>query len=303
MEQIPLHHEASAGDTHKQVTAALPTEVVQCLENARFLHLATCVNNQPYVSLMNYTYLPHAYALPSSSSSPSLAPTAPAGSSSSGPVIVMTTNQASKKTHNIHANPNVSLLVHDWVSHRPMTRRLSAGSARSEEFSAGAVASGAPAGTAAAAAAAPAPAVPATENPSSLAALLLNLNTAAVSSISCTFNGTARLLPAGSAEEAYYRQQHLANNTFDADPVGPNETRIHQQIARGGENHNGTPVAGGGGGGGEDDGDGEEVRVIVVAIRDVRISDWKGHVRDWVLEPAARSGSSHAATAGPNGVL
>ena len=37
MEQIPLNHEASDGDTNKQTTASLPTEVVQCLENARFV--------------------------------------------------------------------------------------------------------------------------------------------------------------------------------------------------------------------------------------------------------------------------
>lgn len=43
---------------------------------------------------MNYTYLP---------SSPY----------SSNPVIVMTTNPASKKMTNLVTNPNVSLLVHD----------------------------------------------------------------------------------------------------------------------------------------------------------------------------------------------
>lgn len=48
----------------------------------------------PNVSLMNYTYLP---------SSPY----------SDSPVIIMTTNPASRKTTNIVANPNVSLLVHD----------------------------------------------------------------------------------------------------------------------------------------------------------------------------------------------
>jgi hypothetical protein len=37
MEQIPLTHEASAGDTNKQVTDSLPPEVVQCLESARFV--------------------------------------------------------------------------------------------------------------------------------------------------------------------------------------------------------------------------------------------------------------------------
>jgi hypothetical protein len=28
---------------------------------------------------------------------------------------------------------------------------------------------------------------------------------------------------------------------------------------------------------------GEEVRVVVVHIKDIRTSDWKGGVRDWVL--------------------
>ena len=46
---------------------------------------------------MNYTYLP---------SSPY----------SNYPVIIMTTNPASRKTINLVANPNVSLLVHDCTS-------------------------------------------------------------------------------------------------------------------------------------------------------------------------------------------
>jgi nitroimidazol reductase NimA-like FMN-containing flavoprotein (pyridoxamine 5'-phosphate oxidase superfamily) len=96
-QQIPLSHEASAGNTNMRVTASLPTEVVQCLENARFLHLATCADNVPHVSLMNYTYLP---------SSPY----------SQSPVIIMTTNPASKKMNNLANNPNVSLLVHDCTA-------------------------------------------------------------------------------------------------------------------------------------------------------------------------------------------
>lgn len=98
--QIPLSHEASAGSTNMRVTTELPPEVVQCLENARFLHLATCFDNIPHVSLMSYTYLP---------SSPF----------SRAPVIVMTTNPASKKMNNLSANPNVSLLVHDCMSPSP----------------------------------------------------------------------------------------------------------------------------------------------------------------------------------------
>lgn len=261
-QQIPLNHEASAGSTNMQITHELPAEVVQCLENARFLHLATCTDNKPHVSLMNYTYLP---STPYSSS----------------PVIVMTTNPASKKMNNLVANPSVSLLVHDCtypilpanptpnlpppppftgVSHRPTTstaaRRLSAGTATS-----------------------PPP-------DSSLAALLFNLNSSAVSSISATINGEARLVAAGSDEERFYRAKHLEANTFDA---GADLLRRESVV---------------GGGGGEDGGRGcfvagEEVRVIVVAIRDVRIADWKGAVRDWVIAPAAAAEEAHQ---GVNGV-
>ena len=227
---------------------------------------------------MNYTYLPSSATAP--------------GNPVAGPVIVMTSNPASKKTHNIVANPNVSLLVHDWVSHRPLHRRMSAGSALSEEGPGGeAATSGALSGVLGSLGAG------STEHPpSSLATLLLNLNTAAVSSISATINGTARLLTQGSAEEAYYRQQHLAYNTFDADPVGPDERRIHQQIAHGAQPSAATASAQSSGSdpsadprpqdGRERFVAGEEVRVIVVAIRDVRISDWKGQVRDWVLDSA-----------------
>ncbi|SPO00256.1 related to pyridoxamine phosphate oxidase [Cephalotrichum gorgonifer] len=219
-QQIPLNYEASAGDTNKQVTTTLPPEVVQCLENARFLHLATCVDNIPNVSLMSYTYL---------AESPY----------SSSPVIIMTTNNESKKTNNLLANQNVSLLVHDWVSHRP-SRRLSGGS----------------------------PHPP----PSSLASLLQNLNSEAMSSISATINGSATLLPPSYPEERYYRERHLENNTF-SDPFSSAPSRDDAL-------ENGT---------GTQDGErecfvaGDDVRVVVVDIKDVRISDWKGGVRDWVI--------------------
>ncbi|KAI1379921.1 hypothetical protein F4677DRAFT_408001 [Hypoxylon crocopeplum] len=240
MDQIALNHEASAGDTHKQLVSSLPPEVVQCLENARFLHLATCTDNQPHVSLMNYTYIPSSQY-------------------SAAPVIVMTTNPSSKKTNNLVVNPNVSLLVHDWVSHRPPTqgRRMSGGASGSS---------------------------PGPEHRSSLASLLLNLNTSAISSISATINGTAELVAPGSAEEAFYRGQHLENNTFDSDGGGV--------LFNGGQAQHVNA---------QDDGGrecfvaGEEVRVILVHVKDIRTSDWKGGVKDWVLVPDDGS-------AGVNGV-
>ncbi|KAK4136889.1 hypothetical protein BT67DRAFT_373833 [Trichocladium antarcticum] len=238
-QQIPLSHEASAGDTNMRVTASLPQEVVQCIENARFLHLATCANNTPHVSLMNYTYLP---------SSPY----------SRGPVIVMTTNPASKKTNNLTTNPNVSLLVHDWVSHRPsattsQSRRLSSGSS------------------------------PVRAPPSSLAALLYNLNASAISSISATISGRARLVDRDSPEEHYYRDVHLENNTFDDAMVDLGGIAAGGGVAADGEEKGVLTNGVGPGTGTSRFAAGEEVRVIVVGIRDVRISDYKGAVRDWVI--------------------
>ncbi|KAK8123129.1 hypothetical protein PG984_011799 [Apiospora sp. TS-2023a] len=219
-------YEDSAGDTHKQTVTSLPPEVVQCLDNARFLHLGTCTNNQPHVSLMNYTYLP---------SSPY----------STEPTIIMTSNPSSKKANNLVENPNVSLLVHDWVSHRPPTqgRRPSGGS-------------------------------PGPEHRSSLASLLQDMNASAISSTSATMNGIATLIPTGSEEERYYREQHLENNTFDSAAGGAPIFNREADPNRSREDGGSLYLAG------------EEVRVIVVKIRDVRTSDWKGVVRDYVLVPA-----------------
>ncbi|KAM7205267.1 hypothetical protein V8F33_001098 [Rhypophila sp. PSN 637] len=216
---IPLAYEASEGvsDTMK-VTPELPSEVVQCLNNARFLHLATCNNNIPHVSLMNYSYLPHT----------------PWDDS---PVVIMTTNPASKKYHNIMANPNVSLLVHDWVSHRPSTsaqRRMSAGGS------------------------------PGPEVRSTLAEMLFNLNSSAVSSISATIGGKARVIEPGSETEKYYRDVHIENHRFGTEASTGTVAPAQQ-----------------GDGGRQCFVEGEAVCVIVVRIHEVRIADWKGNVTDW----------------------
>jgi len=223
------------------MSSGLPDEVVTCLQNARFLHLATCSENIPHVSLMNYTYLPNTPYSPT-------------------PTIIMTTPSTSRKTQNLEANTRVSLLVHDWISHRPPTLSQPGRS--------------------------PSPSGPAPRS-GSLAELLLGMNTASLSRISATINGVAELVPSGSEEETWYKAQHLANNTFSP----------------GGEDTHSAPPAGEGlwGGGGigsrenadeslrEGDGgtkcyvEGAEVRVVVVRVRDGRIADWKGQVREWSL--------------------
>ena len=145
----------------------------------------------------------------------------------------MTTNPTSRKTENLIANPNVSLLVHDWISHRPATR-----SDPEREGSPPPAATG-----------------------SSLASLLLGLNTAALGRISATINGTARVLDPGAEEDLWCREKHVENHQF-----------------KDGE--------GQGDGVGEEGGyyiEGEDVRVVVVSITEGRVADWKGGVQDWVI--------------------
>lgn len=76
----------------------LPEPVVKLLKTTRFLHLATCSNNIPHVSLMNYTYY----------------------HGDGNDYIIFTTPRKTTKFANIEANPNVSILVHDWVSQKPV---------------------------------------------------------------------------------------------------------------------------------------------------------------------------------------
>lgn len=88
-----------------------------------------------------------------------------------------------------------------------------------------------------------------------------------MSSISATIGGAARLAPVGSDEEKYLCEQHLENNTYDEGDA-PVLSRSEADDSQGRRSH---LLAG------------EEVRVIVVDIKNVRISDWKGNVRDLAL--------------------
>ncbi|KAK4495358.1 hypothetical protein PRZ48_013689 [Zasmidium cellare] len=227
----PLRWEESATPCHATASDKLPQEVVTCLSNARFLHLATCTSNIPHVSLMKFTYLP-SHPFPQTSSLPQ------------GPAIIMTSNPSSKKTSNLLSNPNVSLLVHDWVSSRPPNTLSGTDRERSP--------TGGPR--------------------SSLAQMLMQMNSTAVSSISATINGSAHVLISGTPEEKWCKEQHLANNTFDEDQDVSLSRTVSRNVPEGEED-----------GGRESYIDDEGVRVVVVRIRDGRISDWKGGVKDWVI--------------------
>lgn len=163
-----------------------------------------------------------------------------------GPVIIMTTNPSSRKTLNLISNPNVSLLVHDWVSHRPPN------TSQQQQRSVS---------------------PPRAPQTSGLASLLMGMNTSALGSISATVNGLARVLESGSEEEKWCQTRHMANNTFEDEEGAQNPA----------------PQQGG---------EVEDVRVVVVRIRDGRIADRKGGVRDWVLSDAADDDNDDATTNG-----
>ncbi|KEF52872.1 uncharacterized protein A1O9_11290 [Exophiala aquamarina CBS 119918] len=234
----PLNYEASATATHRQTSTTLPQEVAQCLKNTRFLHLATISSGSstdsidetptPHVSLMNYTFLP-SYSY---------------NNANHGPVIIMTTNAQSIKTRNLLSNPKVSLLVHDWVSHRPPTSTTN-------------TLTGARSGS-----------PPAAATRSSLASLLLNLNTSALSSISTTIAGSARFLEQGSDEEKWCKETHLENNTFGDQPN--EEAGLFGEVPNA-DGNSSCYIAG------------DDVRVVLVPVRAGRIADWKGGVKDWVV--------------------
>lgn len=107
---------------------------------------------------------------------------------------------------------------------------------------------------------------PVREPPSNLASLLFNLNSSEISSISATIGGAARIAQSGSDEEKYFCDKHLENNTYDEGG------QLFRSAGEGGERTS-QFVAGG------------DVSVIVVEIQNVRISDFKGNVRDYALVP------------------
>lgn len=98
-----------------------------------------------------------------------------------------------------------------------------------------------------------------------------------------TINGDARLVDRGTEEESYYREQHLDNNTFEgAEDAG--RGIWDQRERQDGDGGRGMYI------------EGEEVRVVAVTIRDGRVSDWKGAVRDWSLVGGEDENNVHRET-------
>ncbi|KAF2805272.1 pyridoxamine phosphate oxidase-like protein [Mytilinidion resinicola] len=150
-----------------------------------------------------------------------------------GPIIAMTSPPQSRKIHNLQKNPHVALSAHDWVSPRP----LSYGRENSPE-------------------------------PSALTALLLGINSASLSKICVTINGTASLVPAGSEQEKWYKKRHIENNTFAAEQAA---NGLASEDA-----HAASPD-----GGKEAYIKAEGVRVLVVKITGGSTVDWQGAEQKW----------------------
>ncbi|KAK6496279.1 hypothetical protein TWF481_002304 [Arthrobotrys musiformis] len=168
-----------APPTQRVYEGQLPPEVLSCLNNARFLHLATCTSTlRPHIALMNFTYIP-----PTKTFTNTALPTAISSTSGPGVIIMLLSPTTTKKLNNIKSNPQVSLLVHDWVSQRPPT------------------ASG--------------PSSPVTTSLSPLAQFLQNINSSELQSYSHTIRGNAKILETGSDEEEYYKSVHKEANKFE----------------------------------------------------------------------------------------
>lgn len=98
------------------------------------------------------------------------------------------------------------------------------------------------------------------------------MNTSALSSISATINGEAVMLDQGSEEERWCKEKHLENNTFgDQAREESGFSRSPPQALTEGDGGASCYI------------EGEEVRVVIVGVREGRIADWKGGVKDWSL--------------------
>lgn len=138
--------------------STLPDSVVKLLKSKRFVHLATCFDNVPHVSLMNYTYY----------------------STEDTHYIIISTPTCTTKYKNIVSNPNVSLLVHDWVASNPS----------------GAEEQG-------------------TRRRNSLYEFLANINKSEISSVSVMLDGQAAVVDAEDAKYSFWKSLHLNNGFID----------------------------------------------------------------------------------------
>ncbi|RCK63343.1 hypothetical protein Cantr_10147 [Candida viswanathii] len=146
----------------------LPESVLNLLNSSRFIHLATCLDNKPHVSLMNYTFF----------------------HKGNENVIIISTPRKTTKYHNMVSNPNVSVLIHDWISVKGNSDIL-----QDESLS--------------------------RRRSNSLFELLANFNKNELSRVSVMLDGQAKILDGAqdSAKFDFYKSLHLNNPKIDHNQV------------------------------------------------------------------------------------
>lgn len=141
---------------------ALPPIASELLRNNNLLHLGTSKDDLPSVSLMSFSYIPPTDSAP--------------------PTIILSSEPNTQKIINIKANPNVSLLIHDWTSHQNSRNETIANDS----------------------------ALNVPKSSKNISQFLEKLNQAQLSQTSVTLYGHARI-PAGE-EADYFRERHLQSN-------------------------------------------------------------------------------------------
>ncbi|KAG8202713.1 hypothetical protein GWM34_02344, partial [Candida africana] len=143
---------------------SLPESVLNLLNSSRFIHLATCLDNKPHVSLMNYTFVRQG----------------------DDNVVIVSTPRKTTKFENMLSNPNVSLLIHDWIS-----VKNTAGQSLEEPS--------------------------ASPKRNSLYELLANFNRNELSRVSVMLDGEAKILDktVDGKDFDFYKSLHLNNSKID----------------------------------------------------------------------------------------
>ncbi|EMG47988.1 hypothetical protein SBY92_002984 [Candida maltosa Xu316] len=144
----------------------LPESVLNLLNSSRFIHLATCLDNKPHVSLMNYTFF----------------------HKGNKDVIIISTPKTTKKYSNMVSNPNVSILIHDWISVKGSDKSTSSDSSTQPRRN-------------------------------SLYELLANFNRNELSRVSVMLDGNARILAQDDPEYNFYKSLHLNNSKIEDNQV------------------------------------------------------------------------------------
>ncbi|CAG87987.1 DEHA2E10208p [Debaryomyces hansenii CBS767] len=141
------------------MSTKLPESVTKLLNSTRYVHLATCLDNIPHVSLMNYTYY-----------------------HGNEDYIIMTTPKGTTKYENMVANPNVSLLLHDWMAAKTTSEDTSEATGKRRN---------------------------------SLYEFLTNLNKTEISRVSVMINGRAEELSVDAEKHNFFKSLHLNNSSID----------------------------------------------------------------------------------------